>query len=186
MIVLFGLILALLPVSKVIAKTTPAVPTPTPTKNSEYNFPSMTTYEMFWPLTAGKVPGDKFYNFKIWRDKLMGALMISPPKKSEYDKSLANKRLLEAERLVEIDRKGFFQDTLKQYWENLEKGFNLLISSQPSQQIEWLKEEYRKDLVKHLVVLERLKQRGDQEITIAVDQMIGKAKSLEDRLNQPI
>ena len=138
-------------------------PTPTPTPKPEYDFSSMTTYEMFWPVVAGKVPGDRFYILKIWRDKFIGFLMFSDLKKSEYLKTLANKRLVEAERLVEIGRFPSFLKTIKESLNNLEEGLKLLSSAPDSQSQLWLKGEYAKDLQKHLVVLERMKGKVKEE-----------------------
>jgi len=172
------LVTLFLPLGLAFAKAPSPIPTPTPTKEVEYDFSKMTTYEMFWPVVAGKVPGDRFYSLKVWRDNFLGYLYVSPLKKSEYFKQLANKRLLEAEKLLEIGRTSYFSQTLQQSSDYLEKGLNLLFSAPESQSQFWLRGEYEKDLQKHLVVLERMKEKGEENQKAVVEESIGKINNL--------
>jgi len=172
------LIASFLPLNFAFAKAPLPIPTSTPTAGMEYDFSKMTTYEMFWPVVAGKVPGDRFYSLKLWRDKILGSLYFSPLKKSEYFKQLANKRLLEAEKLLEIGRTSYFSQTLQQSLEYLEKGLNLLSSAPESQSQFWLKGEYEKDLQKHLFVLERMKEKGEKGV------IEGTIKKVEDLIEK--
>lgn len=146
-----------------VKSATSEKPTSTPTLEEDYDFSSMTTYELFWPITAGKVPGDRFYNLKIWRDKLTGYLFFSPVKKSEYLKQLANKRLLEAEKLVELDRQSFLQETLEKSTKYMKDGLGILSSAEQTSESAWLEDEYAKDIQKHLIVLEKMKGRAEEK-----------------------
>lgn len=154
----------------------------TASAKEQYDFKSMTTYEMFWPIVAGKLPGERFYDLKIWRDRVVGSLFFSGTKKAEYLKQLANKRLVETERLLEIKRLDFFAPTLKDSLSNLQNGLNLLLASSPSQTKEWLKEEYVKDLQKYLVVLERMKEKTEKDQWQLLEESRQKVKSLLDSL----
>lgn len=144
----------------------------------EYTFSSMTTYEMFWPIVAGKVPGDKFYNLKLWRDKLASLLFFDKVKKSEYLKQLANKRLVEAEKLIEIKRYSLVPQTLEDSSKNLEEGLSLLFSAEETPQTFWLKDEYRKDLKKHFIVLGRMKEKVEESQKSAIEDFVKKLNSL--------
>lgn len=172
---------AFLAVISPVKSATLEKPTPTPTLEEDYDFSSMTTYELFWPITAGKVPGDKFYNLKVWRDKLMGYLFFNPVKKSEYLKQLANKRLLEAEKLVELDRQQFLQETLEKSIKYMKDGLEILSSAEQTSESAWLEDEYAKDLKKHLIVLGRMEEKAKEsqksiiEDNIKnIDKLIGK------------
>jgi len=176
------LVALFLPLNLSFAKTPPSVSTPTPTPGVEYDFSKMTTYEMFWPVVAGKVPGDRFYSLKLWRDKLLGYLYVSPLKKSEYFKQLANKRLLEAEKLLEIGRTSYFSQTLQQSLDYLEKGLKLLSSAHESESHLWLKGEYEKDLQKHLVVLERMKEKSGEAQESVIEDGVKKIEELTKSL----
>lgn len=151
-------------------------------EEKQYDFKSMTTYEMFWPVVPGQIPGDKFYNLKVWRDKAIGFLFFSGLKKAEYFKQIANKRLVESERLLEMKRINYFPQTLKNSLENLEKGLHLLSSAAPSQPQQWLEEEYLKDLQKYLVVLERMKEKAGGDQKQLIEESTQKVKSSLDSL----
>lgn len=173
------IVFILIPAILFLSSIFPAI---TLAEEKQYDFKSMTTYEMFWPVVAGQVPGDKFYNLKVWRDKAIGFLFFSGTKKAEYLKQLANKRLVETERLLEIKRLDFFAPTLKDSLNNLQNGLNLLLASSPSQTKEWLKEEYVKDLQKYLVVLERMKEKAGTDQKQLIEESTQKVKSSLDSL----
>lgn len=147
-------------------------------EKEEYDFTKMTTYEMFWPIVAGKVPGDRFYNLKLWRDKLVSYLFFSQVKKSEYFKQLANKRLVEAERLLELQRYSFFPETIADSSRNLKEGVILLSSAEETPQMAWLKGEYVKDLQKHLVVLQRMKEKVKEDQKQVIEETIETIENL--------
>lgn len=162
----------------VLAKEIEPTPTPISVVEEEFNFSSMTTYEMFWPITAGKVPGDKFYQVKLWRDKLAINLIFDKLKKSEYLKQLANKRLVEAEKLLEIKRDSFLSETLTQSYKYLEEGLSLLSKVEETPQAWWLKDEYRKDLKKHFIVLGRMKEKVEESHKSVIEDSIKNLDSL--------
>lgn len=70
------------------------VPTPSPKPLN------VDSYELFWPLVAGKVQGDSFYFLKTLKEKMRGGLIFSNLKKAEYNALLSEKRLLEFEKLA--------------------------------------------------------------------------------------
>lgn len=148
------------------------------TPEEKYTFGSMTTYELFWPIVAGKVPGDKFYSLKLWRDKLASFFFFDRVKKSEYLKQLANKRLVEAEKLIEIKRYSLVSQTLEESNKNLEEGLSLLFSAEETPQTFWLKDEYRKDLKKHFIVLERMKEKVEESQKSTIEDFVKKLDSL--------
>lgn len=91
-----------------------ASPTPKATqKPIEVN-----SFEMFWPIVAGKVQGDFLYGLKAYKEKVRGFLIFSNLKKSEYNAVLSEKRLLEFEKLVlvnkDFDNAKLTLNTLKQ------------------------------------------------------------------------
>jgi len=147
----------------------------------QYNFSQMNTYELFWPLVAGKVPGDRFYKFKAWRDQLMGKLIFSSFKKAEYFKLQANKRLIEAEKLLEIDRQSFLPTTVDQSAALLEQGAALAFAGEASDQKLWLQEEFAKDIRRHQVILERMKEKISEAPKEAVEKALQKINELIER-----
>lgn len=152
----------------------------TESAEDQYNFASMTTYELFWPIVPGKVPGDKFYNLKVWRDKIASFFIFNKLKKVEHLKKLANKRLVEAERLVELQRYSFFFPTLEKAKENLGEGLKLLATAKKKSRYNWVKNEYAKDVRKHLVVLERMKEKVEEKEKASVEEFLKSTQGLID------
>lgn len=60
---------------------------------------TMSSYELFWPLSAGKVMGDSLYWLKSLKESFRGFLIFGDKNKAEYNFELSTKRLLEAEKL---------------------------------------------------------------------------------------
>lgn len=60
------------------------------------------SYELFWPMVAGKLPGESMYQLKILKENLRGVMIFGPRQKSEYKIFIAAKRILEAEKLLSL------------------------------------------------------------------------------------
>lgn len=84
---LFALVFSLSLFSPILAKTE-TVPQ------------EVSSYELFWPVTAGKTLGDSLYGLKIFKEKLRGAFIFGKLQKLDYSLFLATKRVVEAEKLL--------------------------------------------------------------------------------------
>ena len=60
----------------------------------------VTSFELFWPIPAGKVAGDRWYGLKLFKENLRGLLIFGEKEKVEYQLFLATKRVVEAEKLA--------------------------------------------------------------------------------------
>lgn len=60
------------------------------------------SYELFWPMVAGKLPGEPMYTLKMLKENVRGTLIFGSVQKSEYKIFLAAKRILEAEKLLSL------------------------------------------------------------------------------------
>jgi len=58
------------------------------------------SYELFWPIVAGRTSEDPLYFLKLLKEKVRGVLIFSDVKKAEYYLFLSEKRLVEFENLV--------------------------------------------------------------------------------------
>lgn len=74
-------------------------PEPDPSASPSVAPAKVNPNELFWPISAGKVAGDKMYSLKLMKEKLRGSLIFSKPKKMEYFVTLSTKRVVEAEKL---------------------------------------------------------------------------------------
>lgn len=66
-------------------------PSPTPIPSS---------YELFYPVVAGKIPGDALYPLKTLREWFVDKLIFNKIKNSDYHLVLSKKRLVETEALI--------------------------------------------------------------------------------------
>lgn len=58
------------------------------------------SFELFWPVVAGRTRGDSFYFLKTFKEKLREMLLFSNFKKADYNIMLSVKRTVEAEKLL--------------------------------------------------------------------------------------
>lgn len=61
---------------------------------------TVNSFELFWPIAPGKVMGEAFYPLKTLKEKLRGMLIFDDFKKSDYNLTLSEKRVVEAEKLL--------------------------------------------------------------------------------------
>lgn len=62
------------------------------------------SYELFWPIVAGRVHGDSLYSLKLFKENLRGRFIFSNLKKAEYNTVLSEKRIMEFEKLVLVNK----------------------------------------------------------------------------------
>ena len=75
--------------SALVEETNVASPSATP----------INSFELFWPLVAGKTRGDSMYFLKIWKENIRGLLIFGAPQKADYQTLRGTKRVLEVESL---------------------------------------------------------------------------------------
>lgn len=78
-----------------IVKSSPS-PSPTPGP--------VDSYDLFWPISAGRVAGDPLYFLKSLKESVRELLVFGDYKKAEYNITLAEKRLLESEYLFKVKK----------------------------------------------------------------------------------
>lgn len=83
-----------------------AMPTPTAAPKE------INSFELFWPVVAGKTIESKLYSLKIFKEDLRGLLIFGRSQKADYEVFLATKRVLEAEALVNNGKKDLGIKTL--------------------------------------------------------------------------
>lgn len=83
-----------------------ALPEPT---SSDLNKDS---FELFWPLTAGKTKEDSVYFLKMFKENVRGMFIFGTAEKANYRVLRATKRMLEAEVLVNKDKKELATQTV--------------------------------------------------------------------------
>lgn len=77
------------------------------TTNEEIN-----SFELFWPIVAGRTIDDPLYPLKSLKEKIRGWFIFGKPQKAEYAITLATKRVVEAEKLLGDGKKELAEKTL--------------------------------------------------------------------------
>lgn len=71
------------------------------------------SYELFWPLVAGRTKDDGFvYSLKLLKEKIRGWFIFGAAQKADYQVFLGAKRVLEAEKLLGEDKRNLALKTL--------------------------------------------------------------------------
>jgi hypothetical protein len=111
---------------KAVVKPTPS-PTPVPVINS---------FELFWPMSAGKTMQSKIYFLKTLKEKVRGIFIFGSAQKSDYDIFLTIKRMLEAEALMKGKVPDLANKTLDLATDNLSKANSALTDAKNSSDID--------------------------------------------------
>lgn len=85
------------------------IPTPIPTSAPK----EINSFELFWPVSAGKTMGESLYSLKTIKEQLRGALIFGKAQKSDYQVFLSTKRILEAEKLINEEKNDLALRTLQ-------------------------------------------------------------------------
>lgn len=93
-----SLILSFVILMAVVQPTLAQTPTPTSTSTS------VNSFDMFWPVVAGKVSGDSMYGLKLFKENARETLIFSDYRKADYNITLSTKRAVEAEKLYLTDK----------------------------------------------------------------------------------
>lgn len=70
------------------------------------------SFDLFWPVVAGKTRGDSLYFAKKLKENLRGLFIFGAPEKADYMAFLATKRIVEAEKLMNDNKKDLADGTL--------------------------------------------------------------------------
>lgn len=83
--------------------------------------PEIDSFELFWPVVAGRTRGDKLYFLKKLKEKIRGVLIFGKVKRADYETLIATKRVVEAEKLLSNGDLENATESLKEAREALEE-----------------------------------------------------------------
>lgn len=70
------------------------------------------SYELFWPMVAGKTEGDPLYFLKRLKETVRGWFIFGAVQKADYAVFLGTKRVLEAEKLLKEGKNDLAEKSL--------------------------------------------------------------------------
>lgn len=91
-----GLLLTLFVLIGIFSPSVASKTFPTP----EPKITPVNSFELFWPIAAGRVEGDILYPLKLLKENIREALIFSNFIKADYNIKIAEKRTVEAEKLI--------------------------------------------------------------------------------------
>lgn len=118
------------------------------------------TYEAFWPLTAGRTIGDPLYFLKIFKEDLREIFIFGSPRKAEYAVFIGTKRVLEADKLLKEGNKDFTDKTLINAAEQFDKAQKNMDSAKKEKKPLDVIESSVKPRLENLVILLQTMQSG--------------------------
>ena len=154
------------------------VMSPTPTPVAEVN-----SFELFWPMVAGRTVEDPLFFLKRLKENLRGWLIFSPSKKADYSVFLLTKRVLEAEKLINQSRKDPAQKTLILAQGELAAGDKNLTKALENKDVSG---DVRSNMVKRLNNLETFLKwfipKSGEEYKSNLEDLLGKVQSMTGKL----
>src|SRR5258708_773505 len=113
--------------SSVFAKVVVIKPSPTPVP-----VPVVNSFELFWPMSAGKTMQSKIYFLKTLKEEVRGFFIFGSAQKADYRVFLGIKRMLEAEALMKGNVSDLANKTLDSALSDFDKASTQLTSAKNS------------------------------------------------------
>lgn len=137
---------------------------------------TINSYNLLWPLTAGKTEADSFYFLKLIKEQITGWFIFGDIRKADYEIYLGSKRYLEAEKLL---KEGKVESALRAFEKadsHLHSAYNHVKSASSNGKIS--RDEIRRDRLIHIkALIDQLRPTAPDAET-ALDQVKDRADSI--------
>ncbi len=130
------------------------------------------TFDLFWPVSAGKVMGDKLYFLKSFKEKVRELFIFGNYQKADFNILLAEKRFAESEKLL-LENKDVanFSESLNAATQKGERAFAFIEQAGgEDQDVAPLRERIKTSLEKQKALLDYWKAKGIENTTNAIDK----------------
>lgn len=135
------------------------------------------SYNLFWPLSAGKTETDSLYSLKLFKETLVGWFTFGDTKKVDYAILLGTKRVLEAEKLLGEGKSELAIRALGQAETRFGEAYDL--AKKAHAKGKFVPQEVRRDrLVNIKRLAEKLKTGASSEVVEILEKVEGKANIL--------
>lgn len=135
------------------------------------------SYNLFWPLFAGKTEADSLYPLKLFKETLVGLFTFGDTKKVDYAILLGTKRVLEAEKLLGEEKDDLAIKALGHAEARFGEAYDL--AKKAHAKGKFLPQEVRRDRVVNVKrLVEKLKTGASSEVVAILKKVEGKANIL--------
>lgn len=144
----------------------------------------VSSYELFWPITQGKVMGDPLFSLKSFKEGIMEFFQFSNFSKVNYNTTLSEKRIVEAEYLL-FTKKDYIngKKSLEAAKEKREKAFAFIKQArQKGENTGQIEARLRISLQKQKILLDFLKTKLPDEQKGILDDSLNNLRSLLSQL----
>lgn len=126
------------------------------------------SYELFWPLVAGKTERDSLYFLKLLKEGIQGWFIGRDSKKADYEILLGTKRMLEAEVLIKDNKIDSALKTLGRANSNFSKAYDYIKTADSKKQLS-TSDIRRERLTKLRILIDYLKTIASTETSSRLD-----------------
>lgn len=144
---------------------------------------NVNSYELFFPITAGKVAGNSLYFLKLLKENLREMLIFSDLKKSEYNITLSEKRIVESEKLL-LDKKDYENGpkTLETAAKKWQQALNYLNSAKEQEGYNNVRAKFNSSLEKQRLLLQYIMIQVPPEQKTILNETVNKLNSIFSQL----
>lgn len=96
---------------------------------------TVNSYELFWPLVAGKTEKDSLYFLKLLKERVQGWFIGRDSKKADYEVLLGTKRVLETEVLIKNGKVDSALKTLKRADSHFSRAYDYMKTADSKKQL---------------------------------------------------
>lgn len=151
--------------------TSTLIPTPTTIPSHQ------SSYELFWPIVAGKTEGDFLYSLKLAKEQVWSWFIFSDSKKVDYAVLLGTKRVLEAEKLIKESKTKNAEKTLERASNDFSRAYDFAKTAGDKGKFDAGK--VRKDRLFNVkTLIDSLKMFAPRDLNTGLDMVKGKADRL--------
>lgn len=120
------------------------------------------SFELFWPLVAGKTESDSFYFLKLLKERIQGWFIGNDSKKADYEVLLGTKRMLETEALIKSNKIDSALKALERADSHFSKAYNYIKAADSKKKLS-IKDIRRERLINLKALTDYLKTTAPEE-----------------------
>lgn len=141
------------------------------------------SFDLFWPIVAGRTKGDPLYFLKSFKESLRELLIFSNFKKADYNITLSVKRTIEAEKLLLGNDLDNAQSTLTASQSRRDRAYELINkASADGDKVEDLINTLNSSLEKQELLLVSVKNKVQDDTKTIIDENINQLNALQEKL----